>query len=229
MRISKRASQQAGHYLRALTTAEHIAAAGGFTLNHVAILRLLNDREPLSNSDISCALDLSCAMVTRCMDKLIAFELVRASLDEADLRKNSFRLEARGRAVLFEIQNSLSEGIALYEALCVQQALMRVQQMGKRGNPNIPTGIAPQGWRVLVALAVGLATVGTLADRADITQPRVSVALRELVQKKLAFRHAASASCDARCHSYELTSEGTTLCRLFLAMVKDALDQENQF
>lgn len=229
MRISKRTSQQAERYLRALTTAEHIAAAGGFTLNHVAILRLLNDREPLSNSDISCALDLSCAMVTRCMDKLIALELVRASLDEADLRKNSFRLEVRGRAVLFEIQNSLSEGVTLRETLCVQHALMRMQQMGKRGDQKIPAGIAPQGWRVLVALAVGPATVGVLAERAALTQPRVSIALRELVRRNLAFRHANAASSDVRCHTHELTSEGIALCRLFLDITKSSIDQENQF
>lgn len=218
--------RQARHYLDVLIAAEKLVASAGFTLDHVAILQLLGKREPLSNTDIAQALGLSPATVTRCMDKLTGLELVRGALDESDLRKNSFRLQSRGRSILFELENRLGKELNLGEAVHIHRALECVAQKGKQGDPKIPSGIAPQGWLVLLAAAEGSATVGTLSQRAAIAQPRVSIALHSLTQKGLARPSGESDSSDSRRHTFALTADGIALVRFLLDEMENTIHQE---
>lgn len=111
--------------LRSLAAAERLVRPSGLSLNHVAALDLLARHDSLSSGDIAKELGLSPATVTRCTDKLVAFHMIRASLDPGDLRRNLFRLEGRGRGVLFEIRKSMSSDGSLDAALGLHRAILQ--------------------------------------------------------------------------------------------------------
>lgn len=219
MDVSRTTVRQARRYLQALTAVENLVSASGFTLNHVAIMYLLAECEPLSSSEIVHSLCLSPAMVTRCMDKLTALELVRMSLDETDLRKNIFRLQSRGRAILFELENGLGSKVNFEDGLRTHRILELISQRKKEDGLKMPEGITLQRWRVLLAAAEGSTTVGALALRANIAQPRASIAIQGLEQKCL-MSQVSRDTPDARQHIYGLTPEGIALAKRIVKMIE---------
>lgn len=188
-------------FLAALSRIEDLIAGSGLNLAHVVILHLLQESEPLSNSELSSLSGFPPPTVSRCMAKLAALNMVRVTLDEADLRKNSFRLEARARSVLFEIKRSVPADL---------DTVLRMYAEMIRASRNLlaepQRSLSPNACRVLLAFDGSTAeSVGELCAKAALGQSSVSMALASLRKHGLAAR---TKSTDARQRLHMLTELG---------------------
>lgn len=197
-------------FLLALSRIEGLLAGSGLNLAHVVILHLLQESEPLSNSELSSLSGFPPPTVSRCMAKLAALNMVRVTLDEADLRKNSFRLEARARSVLFEIKRNVPTDL---------DTVLRMYTEMIRASRNLLArpqhGLSPHACRVLLAFDGNTAeSVGELSAKAALGQSSTSMALASLRAHGLVAR---TESTDARQHRHTLTDLGIlahqALCR----------------
>lgn len=197
-------------FLAALSRIEDLIAGSGLNLAHVVILHLLQESEPLSNSELSSLSGFPPPTVSRCMAKLTALNMVRLVLDETDLRKNSVRLEARARSVLFEIKRNVPADL---------DTVLRMYVEMIRESRNLLAGpqrnLSPNACRVLLAFAGDAAeSVGELCAKAALGQSSTSMALASLRTYGLVTR---TESIDVRQHRHVLTELGflarQALCR----------------
>lgn len=202
----------------ALSLTERLVAPSGFTLSHVAVLRLLGEREGLGNRAIGEVLGLTAPTVSRLLERLTALGLVRASLDPSDLRRNLFRLEVQAHAILFELRKSLAPH-GLDEALALHGALGRVARRA---------GLAPTACRVVAAASARPATVKQLGRAAALRQSTVSTALASLQRVALVRSVQTAGECDGRQRCYALTEQGKRLQSEILTCCNSIVD-ENSF
>ncbi len=200
--------------LRSLAAAERLVRPSGLSLNHVATLDLLARHDSLSSGDVAKELGLSPATVTRCTDKLVAFHMIRASLDPEDLRRNLFRLEGRGRGVLFEIRKSMAPGGSLDDALGLHRMILRAAGTGSAALSD--ARLSPAAVRALLALGAGPCAVRELARRTGLRQSSASMACSALREASLA-RPLAQPAGDGRERRYGLTAQGASALDTFLA------------
>lgn len=206
--------------LRVLGTAEALLKPSGLTLSQVAVLDVLSQHEALSSSEIAQALAMAPATVTRCTQKLVGLHMVRVSLDDRDLRRNVFRLEVRGHAVLFEIRKSLAEAGTLEGALRAHRVLSQVAGC-KRGAKveRARSSLSPSSARLLLALDAGPCAAGEAAARAGLGQSTASMALAALEANGLAAPVKTEVP-DGRQHRYALTRQGRAQAASLTAALK---------
>lgn len=204
--------------IEALSLTERLVAPSGFTLSHVAVLRLLGDHEGLGNRAIGETLGLTAPTVSRLLERLVALGLVRASLDSADLRRNLFRLEVQAHAILFELRKSLAPH-DLNEALAVYGALGRMARQA---------GLALAACRVAAAAPPRPATVSQLGHAAALGQSTVSTALASLQEAALMQSAQTAEGQDGRHRYYALTEQGKLLQEEILSCYNSIVN-ENSF
>lgn len=206
--------------IEALSKTERLVAPSGLTLGHVAVLQLLSSKEGLSNGAIGWRLSLPAPAVTRLMERLSAVGLVRGAVDLADLRRNLYRLEVQGHAVLFELKKSLGP-----HELCV--ALMLHEALGRASRAH---GISLAGCRVLSACPSdeSSVSVGSLVDASGLAQSTVSTALDVLVKRGLMCRREDSGRPDGRIRRYQPTEEGKQL-RTAIDALLESIVNENKY
>ncbi|WP_165043970.1 helix-turn-helix domain-containing protein [Adlercreutzia sp. ZJ138] len=239
-------------FLQGISRVECALAGSGLALNHVSIMRVLQDNEPLSNKEIADRAGLSAPTVSRCMSKLAALRMVRASLDDRDLRRNLFRLEARARSVLFELKRTanvdLDVVIGGYARVC------RVIQHEKSQNKETAASSAscksatfslsaassplsmPSGGRLSVGLSMGACrvllalgctqtcTVGDVCAVAGLGQSSVSMALRQLCAARLARAVPLSRQAGQKCDARQRLYALSSVGKQAFDVVKRAIE-----
>ncbi len=209
-------------FVRALSRMENLIKVSGLGLSHVVIVHVLQENEPLSNGQIAALSGFSLPTVSRCMAKLVALNMVRATLDETDLRKNTVRLESRARSVLFEIKRNASCDFdaVLYAYRSLVQA-SRSLPAGFR-SASSTHGLSSYACRVLLCFDESLSiSVGELSARSALGQSSVSMVLKTLQSNGLAMRVDRAHPDDARKHYYALTDRGILSFRTLCEAIED--------
>lgn len=179
--------------------------AGALSADDVTALAVVSRSQPLTVTELTCALALSKAKTTRLLRHLIGLDLVAERVSPRDRRRSLLRMTPRGENILFEVGHSLDSTV-LDTALTGMRALREAARAGSA--PDAP--LAPgQALLLMACRETGTLEVGDAARLLCCGQSSVSMAARQLVARGLLAVRLVS--CDHRRHSLALTSRGTSV------------------
>ena len=190
---------------KACAALDECLGAGALSADDVTALAVVSRSQPLTVTELTCALALSKAKTTRLLRHLIGLDLVAERVSPRDRRRSLLRMTPRGENILFEVGHSLDSTV-LDTALTGMRALREAARAGSA--PDAP--LAPgQALLLMACRETGTLEVGDAARLLCCGQSSVSMAARQLVARGLLAVRLVS--CDHRRHSLALTSRGTSV------------------
>lgn len=192
-------------WCKACAALDECLGAGALSADDVTALAVVSRSQPLTVTELTCALALSKAKTTRLLRHLIGLDLVAERISPRDRRRSLLRMTPRGENILFEVGHSLDSTV-LDTALTGMRALREAARAGSA--PDAP--LAPgQALLLMACRETGTLEVGDAARLLCCGQSSVSMAARQLVARGLLAVRLVS--CDHRRHSLALTSRGTSV------------------
>lgn len=122
-------------WCRARAVLDECLGASALSVEDVAALATVSQSQPLTATELACALGLSKAKMARLLRRLIELDLVAERVSPRDRRRSLLRMTPRGENILFEVGYSL-DGAVLDTALTGMGAL-REAAPGRLG-PDAP-------------------------------------------------------------------------------------------
>ena len=185
-------------WCKACAALDECLGAGALSADDVTALAVVSRSQPLTVTELTCALALSKAKTTRLLRHLIGLDLVAERVSPRDRRRSLLRMTPRGENILFEVGHSLDSTV-LDTALTGMRALREAARAGS----------APDALLLMACRETGTLEVGDAARLLCCGQSSVSMAARQLVARGLLAVRLVS--CDHRRHSLALTSRGTSV------------------
>lgn len=155
-------------WCRARAVLDECLGASALSVEDVAALATVSQSQPLTATELACALGLSKAKMARLLRRLIELDLVAERVSPRDRRRSLLRMTPRGENILFEVGYSL-DGAVLDTALTGMGAL-REAGPGPASAPDAP--LAPgQALLLMVCHEQGPWEWGTLRSCSVAANP----------------------------------------------------------
>ena len=181
-------------WCRARAVLDECLGASALSVEDVAALATVSQSQPLTATELACAVGLSKAKMARLLRRLIELDLVAERVSPRDRRRSLLRMTPRGENILFEVGYSL-DGAVLDTALTGMGALREAARAASAPDAPLAPGQALLG-------------VGDAAQLLGCGQSSVSMTARQLAVRDLLTVRAASR--DRRRHCLALTSRGAS-------------------
>ena len=132
-------------WCKACAALDECLGAGALSADDVAALAVVSRSQPLTVTELTCALALSKAKTTRLLRHLIGLDLVAERVSPRDRRRSLLRMTPRGENILFEVGHSLDSTV-LDTALTGMRALREAARwFGSRCASRARSGAAAHG------------------------------------------------------------------------------------
>lgn len=135
-------------WCKACAALDECLGAGALSADDVTALAVVSRSQPLTVTELTCALALSKAKTTRLLRHLIGLDLVAERVSPRDRRRSLLRMTPRGENILFEVGHSLDSTV-LDTALTGMRALREAARAGSA--PDAP--LAPGQALLLMGMA----------------------------------------------------------------------------